>query len=176
MIRYGIILLLICFCASMVLSITYKFTRSRIEAQAITEEKSALDDIFPEASDFGEEKLAGEAYYVARKDNKVLGYIIKAKAKGYASTINMLVGFDVKGVIKGIKILSQEETPGLGAKINEVRYGEHKPWFLKQFEGRKAQELDLKNIEAVTGATISSKAMLDGVKKAVSEFISALKQ
>ncbi|MBM3252260.1 MAG: RnfABCDGE type electron transport complex subunit G [Candidatus Omnitrophica bacterium] len=174
--RYGLILLLICFCASLVLSVTYKFTHSRIEAQAITEEKAALDGVYPEAADFGEEKLGDETYYVAKKDNKLMGYIIRAKTKGYASTINMLVGFDPKGIIKGIKILTQEETPGLGAKINEVRYGEDKPWFLKQFEGKKPQELDLKNIQAITGATISSTAVLEGVKKAVSEFLSTVKQ
>lgn len=175
MIRYGLILLLICFCASLVLSVTYKFTRNRIEAQAITEEKGALDDVFPGASDFSEEKMQEETYYIARKDNKVLGYIIRAKNKGYASTINMLVGCDPKGVIQGIKILSQEETPGLGAKINEIRYGEDKPWFLQQFEGKKSQELDLKNIQAITGATISSSAVLEGVKKSVNEFLLKIK-
>jgi len=176
MIRYGLILLLICFCAALVLSVTYKFTHARIEAQAITEEKSALDDVFLEATDFGEEKLGDETYYVAKKENKTIGYIIRAKQRGYASTITMLVGFDLGGQIVGVKILSQEETPGLGAKINEVRYGENKPWFLKQFEGKIAQELDLKNIQAITGATISSTAVLEGVKKAVSEFLSTVKQ
>jgi electron transport complex protein RnfG len=158
-----------------VLSVTYKFTHSRIEAQAITEEKAALDGVYPEASDFGEEKIGDETYYVAKKDNKLIGYIIRAKNRGYASTITMLVSFDPKGEIKGIKILTQEETPGLGAKINEVRYGEKKPWFLQQFEGKRAQELDLKNIQAITGATISSKAVLDGVKKSVTDFLTQIK-
>lgn len=175
MIRYGLILLAICFCASLVLSVTYKFTHNRIEAQAINEEKAALDGVYPQASDFGEEKLGEETYYVAKKDNKVIGYIIRAKTKGYSSTITMLVGFDLGGEIKGIKILSQEETPGLGAKINEVRFGEDKPWFLQQFEGKKAQDLDLKNIQAITGATISSSAVIDGARDSVKDFLSKIK-
>ncbi|HOX54794.1 MAG: RnfABCDGE type electron transport complex subunit G [Candidatus Omnitrophica bacterium] len=175
MIRYGLILLLICFCAALVLSVTYKFTHTRIEAQAITEEKAALDVVYPQASDFSEEKLGDETYYAAKKDNKLIGYIIRAKTRGYSSTINMLVGFDPKGEIKGIKILSQEETPGLGAKINEVRFGDSKPWFLNQFEGKKAQELDLKSIQAITGATISSSAVIDGVRDSAKDFISKIK-
>ncbi len=176
MIRYGLILLIICLCASLVLSVTYKFTHSRIEAQMVTEEKGALDEVFPEATNFEDKAINSETYYLAKKGRKELGYIIKVETKGYSGLISMMVGFDTKGEIKGIKILSQEETPGLGSKINEVRSGEKKPWFLKQFEGKSAQDLDLKNIQAITGATISSKAVLDGVKNSVSEFFLKIKK
>lgn len=171
MFRYGMILFVICFCASLVLSVTYKFTHSRIEAQQITEEKSALDEVFPEADKFEDKTIDDEAYYVAKRSNQNLGYVIHVKTKGYAGIISMLVGFDFKGEIKGIKILSQEETPGLGSKIDEVKFGEKKPWFLQQFEGRLAGELDLRDIQAITGATISSKAVLEGVKKSVTDFL-----
>lgn len=171
MIRYGMILLVICLCASLVLSVTYKFTHSRIEAQQNTEEKDALDEVFPEANKFEDRAIDNKAYYVARKYNDELGYIIKAEAKGYSGLISMLVGFDFKGEIKGIKILSHQETPGLGAKIDEILRGESKPWFLKQFKGKIAQDLVLKDIQAITGATISSKAVLDGLKKAVTDFL-----
>lgn len=174
MIRYGLILLVICFCASLVLSVTYKFTHSRIEAQDASEEKNALYEIYPEASEFVPEKIQEKTYYVAKKDNKVLGYIIKADSQGYSSVITMLVGFDPKGEIKGIEILSQTETPGLGAKISEVLSGESKPWFLTQFKGKQVKDLDLKNIQAITGATISSRAVLDGVKKSVSDFLTQI--
>ncbi|MBM3248857.1 MAG: RnfABCDGE type electron transport complex subunit G [Candidatus Omnitrophica bacterium] len=175
MIRYGLILLLICFCASLVLSVTYKFTHNRIEAQGASEEQNALHKIYPEASDFDTEKLQEKTYYMAKQDNKLLGYIIKAETQGYSSVITMLVGFNPKGEIKGIEILFQAETPGLGAKISEVISGENKPWFLAQFQGKQAKDLDLKNIQAITGATISSRAVLDGVKKSVSDFLTQIK-
>lgn len=175
MFRYGMILFIICFCASLVLSVTYKFTHSRIEAQQIIEEKNALGEVFPEADKFEDKTMDDETYYVAKRDNRDLGYVSHIKAKGYAGIISMLVGFDFKGEIKGIKILSQEETPGLGAKINEVRFGEKKPWFLQQFEGRLAGGLDLRDIQAITGATISSKAVLEGVKKSVADFLDRAK-
>jgi electron transport complex protein RnfG len=177
MIKYGLILLTICLCASLVLSVTYKFTHSRIEAQVISEEKNALDEIFPEASEFQDKVIENTNYYLVRKNNRDLGYIIKVETKGYSGLISMLVGFDFNGEIKGIKILSQQETPGLGAKINEIRSGESKPWFLKQFENKNAKDLELgKDIQAITAATISSKAVLSGVKKNVEEFLTKVRR
>lgn len=176
LIRYGIILLIICFFASLVLSVTYKFTHAKIEIQLVSEEKGSLDEVFLEATDFEEKTLDAAKYYLAKKGNKELGYIIKVETKGYSGPISMLVGFDFKGEIKGIKILSHTETPGLGAKINEVRSGESQPWFLKQFEEKKSDDLELaKNIQAVTAATISSRAVLEGVKKSVLDFLNAIK-
>ncbi|MDD5356032.1 MAG: RnfABCDGE type electron transport complex subunit G [Candidatus Omnitrophica bacterium] len=176
MIRYGFILLLICLCASLVLGVTYQFTHSRIEAQLVSEEKDALGEIFSEATGFEQKTLGEKDYYSAKKDDKALGYIIKVDAKGYGGIISMLVGFDFNGEIKGIEILSQSETPGLGAKINEIRYGENKPWFLKQFEGKDAKELELgRDVQAITAATISSRAVLEGVKKEVTDFLSRVK-
>ncbi len=176
MIRYGMILLIICLCASLVLSVTYKFTHSRIEAQTAFEEKDALDEVFPGATDFEDKVLEGKTYYLAKKDSKTLGYIIRTETKGYSGTITMLVGFDFIGEIKGIEILSQQETPGLGAKIVEIRQGDQKPWFLRQFEGKSAPDLDLKDIQAITAATISSKAVLEGVKKSVTDFLLKVKK
>ncbi|MDP2940393.1 MAG: RnfABCDGE type electron transport complex subunit G [Candidatus Omnitrophota bacterium] len=175
MFRYGIILLIICFCASLVLSVTYKFTQSRIEAQQVNEERNALDEVFPDATNFEDKQLEGKTYYLAKKGKKELGFIIKAETKGYSGLITMLVGFDFKAEIKGIKILSHQETPGLGSKIVEIRQGDKEPWFLKQFQGKRAQDLDLKDIQAITGATISSKAVLEGVKKSVTDFLTQIK-
>lgn len=174
MIRYGLILLSICLAASLVLSVTYKITQSRIEAQMIREERNSLAGVFPQATEFEDKTLDAENYYVAKKDGNKIGYVIKAMTKGYGGPITMLVGFDASGEIKGIKILSHTETPGLGAKINELRYGEDAPWFLKQFRGKRAQDVELKDIQAITAATISSKAIVDGVKKSVTDFLARI--
>ena len=69
-------------------------------------------------------------------------------------------------VITGIKVASQQETPGLGTRIEELRRGEKEPWFQSQFRGKGA-EAAIKlvrgggpdGIEAITGATISSRAV-----------------
>ncbi|MDP3142780.1 MAG: RnfABCDGE type electron transport complex subunit G [Candidatus Omnitrophota bacterium] len=175
MIRYGIILLVICLCASLVLSLTYKITHAKIEAQEVETEKDLLDDVFPQAATFEDKMLDGKRYYIAEKDGQELGYIIKVEAGGYSSTIVMLAGFDKTGKIEGVEVLSQQETPGLGAKIAEVKAGEKKPWFLKQFAGKRIEEVDLKNIHAITAATITSKAATDAVRTSVEEFLAKIK-
>lgn len=175
MIRYGIILLVICLCASLVLSFTYKMTQSRIEAQMTADEKEALKDVFPTATSFEDKTLDGKTYYIAKKDGQELGYVIKAEAKGYSSTIVMLIGVDKTGRIEGVEVLSQQETPGLGAKIAEIKAGEKDPWFLRQFAGKKIEEVDLKNIQAITAATITSQAVTEAVRKSVEEFLVKIK-
>jgi electron transport complex protein RnfG len=175
MLRYGIILLSICLAASLVLSFTYKITQAHIEAQLTADEKKALGEVFPQATSFEDKTFDGKSYYLATKDSQDLGYVTKVEAKGYSSTISMLVGFDQRGAIQGVEVLSQQETPGLGAKIAEIKSGEKKPWFLTQFKGKNSAELDLKNIQAITAATITSKAVVEAVKNSVEEFLLKVK-
>ena len=104
----------------------------------------------------------------------ILGYIFKAYGVGYSSTIETMVGIDTTGIIKSIIILSQVETPGLGTKIMEVKYGEPEPWFQVQFKNRTIAEMDVDKdggpIESITGATISSRAITKSIREAFSEF------
>ena len=87
----------------------------------------------------------------------------------------MIAGVDSNGTIQGVAILEHSETPGLGARINEIRPGESEPWFLKQFKGKNARAIAIKkDIDAITGATISSKAVVDAINKTVSSFMSSL--
>ena len=125
-------------------------------------------------------------YDTAFLDGETLGYSFKAYGKGYSSTIETIVGVDLTGTICGIKITFQQETPGLGAKVmevasentlwdvvggNAVDEADVKPWFQVQFEGRTAEELVVvKNptedgILAITGATISSDAVTNSIRR-----------
>ena len=78
-----------------------------------------------------------------------------------------MVGVDTTGAIVGVQVLSQQETPGLGARIEEVKYGEKDPWFQRQFVGKSAASVavdkDGGEIQSVTGATISSRALSKSV-------------
>ena len=77
-----------------------------------------------------------------------------------------MVGIDKNNKITGIEVISQQETPGLGAKIKESS-------FLQQFIGKTLEELKIKKdggkIDAVTGATISSRAVTNGVRQAIEQ-------
>lgn len=168
MIRFGIILMLVCLVASSILAITYKITYPKILSQKDIEEKGALKTVFSDADEFKKT----EDYYTAYKNNLVYGYILKIYARGYSSSpIEMLVGFDTKGTIEGLVVLAQSETPGLGAKITEIKFGEKDAWFLRQFKGRLAEDLSLDKIEAITGATISSRAVTETIKTEIRKFL-----
>ncbi|MBI5664622.1 MAG: FMN-binding protein [Nitrospirae bacterium] len=100
-------------------------------------------------------------------DPQDIGYIVEGYGKGYSSFIHILASVDKDFVVKKISILGHGETPGLGDEIQ-------KDYFLNQFEGRTVDTLVVikgetpDKIQAITGATISSRAVTeDGVKNGV---------
>ncbi len=96
-----------------------------------------------------------------------IGYIVEGFGKGYSSYIHLLASVNMDFVVQKVSILHHAETPGLGDEIG-------KEYFISQFKGRTAENLVVvkeetsDKIQAITGATISSRAVTeDGVRKAV---------
>jgi len=168
MIRYGFILSLICAVAAGLLAGMNSLTKTRIIAQAQAEEELSLKEVMPEAAHFEAVKKGDEIiYYKAHdKNGNLIGVAFKASGKGYSSTLETMVGMRVGGAITAIKILSQNETPGLGARVSE-------PSFAGQFSNKNIQGLS--EVQAITGATISSKAVIDSVKKKAEEIQALIK-
>jgi len=166
--RYGIILGVICLVASGLLAGVNSFTKARIIAQAQQEEEASLKEVVPEAAHFEAVRSGNDIiYYRAHDKNaKLVGIAFKASGKGYSSEIETMVGMAADGRIIAIKILSQNETPGLGAQVIE-------PSFTRQFANKNIQHLN--EVQAITGATISSKAVLDAVKKKAQEIQALIK-
>ena len=139
-------------------------------------EKAALAQVLPEfdateASEHTADELPIVAYK-ATKDGKVVGYAIKTATKnGFSGMVKMMVGFDTKGTILNVNVLEQNETPGLGAKMAE----EGNP-LLASVQGKEANKINLKvkkdggDIDALTAATISSRAYADAVARAFEVF------
>ena len=177
LVKFGLILGAICLAATLVLAVTYEVTKPKIEEQLKTEEQNALKSIMPLADSFGEKTLDGIEYFEALKGKTVVGYCVRVAGSGYSGYIRMIAGVDLNGTIQGVAVLEHSETPGLGAKINEIRPGESEPWFLKQFKGKYARAIAIeKDIDAITGATISSKAVTDAIRKTVDDLLSKLKK
>lgn len=175
--RFGIFLGATCLIATLVLAMTYEVTKPKIDEQFALEEKEALEAILPEADSFKEKSVDGIEYFEASKDGVLKGYCLRVTGNGYGGFIRMLVGVNLQGVIEGVEVLEQNETPGLGSNINQIKPGEKEPWFLRQFKGKQAADVEVKkNIDAVTGATISSKAVTDAVRKTVTEFFNKVKK
>jgi len=177
LIKFGLILGVICLAATLVLAVTYEVTKPKIEEQLKVEERAALKSIMPSADSFKEKSLDGIEYFDALRGDAVIGYCVRVVASGYNGYIRMIAGVDSNGTIQGVAVLEHSETPGLGAKINEIRPGESEPWFLKQFKGKNADTIAIKkNIDAITGATISSKAVTDAIRKTVDDLLNNLKK
>lgn len=117
--------------------------------------------------------------YEALKDGKRTGWVVKSSGIGYADTIELLVGLNATAdTISGLYVLSQKETPGLGNKIIETDWR-------KQFIGKPAAEALVVTktgaakpieIDSVTGATISSDAVVDIVNSALGNLSPVLKE
>jgi electron transport complex protein RnfG len=168
MARYGLTLALICVVASASLAVVNSITKARIIAQARAEEENSLKGVLPEAENFQPVKSGEDIiYYKAfTKDGKFIGIAFKASGKGYSSTIETMVGMNKDGIITAIKVLNQNETPGLGARVVE-------PSFTERFNQKNIQNLD--EVQAITGATISSTAVIDSVKKKAQELKELIK-
>ena len=139
-------------------------------------EKAALAQVLPEfdATEMSEhtaDELTIVAYK-ATKGGEVVGYAIKTATKnGFSGMIKMMVGFDTKGTILNVNVLEQNETPGLGAKMTD----EGNP-LLASVQGKEAKSVNLKvkkdggDVDALTAATISSRAYADAVARAFEVF------
>lgn len=174
--RFGIVLGTICLAATLVLAFTYEMTKPKIEEAMRAEEREALRTIMPEADSFDPKSLDGFEYFDAVKSSSVIGYCLKVTGSGYGGYMRMIVGVDKSGIIKGVRVLEHQETPGLGSKVTEVHPGESEPYFLRQFKGRRAGGLVVKrDIDIITGATISSKAVTDAINDSVSSFLTKMK-
>jgi len=168
MVRYGLILSLICALASASLAVVNSITKVRIIAQAEAEEEASLKEVLPEATHFEPVKSGNDIiYYKAHnKDGKFIGVAFKALAKGYSSIIETMAGLALDGNITAIKILNHNETPGLGARIADSS-------FTGQFANKNIRGLN--EVQAITGATISSKAVIDSVSKKAQEIKELIK-
>jgi len=172
-VKLGGLLMLITAIAATALAGIYNVTKPRIEAQKALQMDRALTVALPgipREAIFSVEKDEQVLYYVGYKTPEktdLVGYAFVAYGPGYSSVIETMVGVDSLGSILGMKVLSQVETPGLGTKVEEIKYGEDDPWFTRQFITKSASAVkvdkDGGDIQSVTGATISSRALTKSV-------------
>lgn len=167
---YPIIFLTLIVLISVVLLVVMnKITKPVIESQQESEIRNLLKEMFPEMDDF---EYRDEVYFIYQND-KNIGYAFLAIGKGYGGEISILVGVDSDFNVKQVIILSHTETPGLGARITEES-------FTSQFKGLSVGDIALKKeggkIDAITGATISSRAVVEAIRNTMKEKVSHIKK
>lgn len=163
-----IALLIICLVSTTLLAVTNNITKDKIASNAIETEKSSRMLVLPQGNSFSEVTAFSDeiTYCVAfSADNEKVGYVFTSLAKGYGGTISVMIGYDINGVITGVEILSHDETPGLGANST-------KPEFKSRFIGKSGaltvnkNSNEGQNVQAITAATITSKAVTSAVNGA----------
>jgi electron transport complex protein RnfG len=103
--------------------------------------------------------------FPAKEGGNIIAFAYDSSASGYNGPIGVMVGLDMEGKITGIAIMTHAETPGLGARVVE-------PEFTKQFKGMTlTDDLNVSaaggKIDGVSGATYSTKGVVDAVRKAL---------
>ena len=161
--RFGFTLFIICVAAASLLSLVYAVTEPKITQQREKKEQSAIKQVLPEAEEI-KEKVEKEFTYYQAKDarGEHIGYIFITQEKGYSSDIKIAVSMDTKGEIISVEILEQKETPGIGSRITEGP-------FLNKFKNKNA--LSLSDADTISGATISSSAVIKAIKEAADKIL-----
>lgn len=167
-----ICLTLICVVCSALLAGVYALTKAPIEKANADKLTGAISEVLPPFETLSAEKTAGLSgktyfyYEVADSAGTVLGYAVKAAVGGFGGPVNLMVGVLADGTVYNTKVLSHSETPGLGAKCTE-------PAFADQFKNLDPSVTKLSvtkdggDIDAITAATITSRAYVETVALAV---------
>lgn len=173
-----VVLTVITIISGAVLAVLDSFTKPRIEAYQNSLKNEAVAQVLPENVKIETIEKDDMTIYKATKKKETVAYAFQVSGGGYQSDLVMMVGVNADfSEILGLKIISQMETPGLGTKIEEDKTNKENPaWFTKQFVGVKTSPTieyvkgkATKNnqIEAITGATISSSAVVDILNKGI---------
>lgn len=161
--------------ASTALGFVYEWTKEPIAKAKLEKQKRAINSVLDEHNNdplaekyrvFSEALNDSLETYPAYQSEDFKGNAVKTYSpKGYGGQVWLMVGFNPDKTVRSISVLEHKETPGLGSKMTE-------PKFLEQFIGKNPQEFKLKvkkdggDIDALTGATITSRAFGDAVSNA----------
>ncbi|MEM7816710.1 MAG: RnfABCDGE type electron transport complex subunit G [Candidatus Aenigmatarchaeota archaeon] len=170
--RIILVLVFVSIICSTILALGYQISYSRIKKNKEIDLENSMKKVLP--SLFFKEEVKGykDLYYAFDKDKKLLGYIFISEGQGYQDKI-ILIGALTKDLtsLLGIEIVESKETPGLGAKINDLD-------FKKQFnnlkidkpiECLKTKKLANYQVNAISGATVSSESVVKIINNKIRE-------
>jgi len=171
-----LVLTIVVFASVITLVLTDDVTRNNIDEQKNIEIQNSLSEQFPDMTSYVYDKdIAVYTIYSGDDSNpeNIIGYSFESSGSGYGGTIDILVSLKDLETINGISIINHMETPGLGARIVE-------PSFTDQFKDVLIQDVKLRKddgqIDAISGATISSLAVVNAVQQTALEKVALLKE
>lgn len=155
-------------------AINWEKTVAAMKAVVADPDATTFSDALENTAEMEAACLAGGAtlqnVYEVQVDGAAAGYAIKVSASGSQGAIEMMVGVDGEGVVTGVSIVKNAETAGIGSKVMENEPTAAGVGVLSQFEGKSPADGELtvgQGIDAITGATVSSKGVTAGVNAAL---------
>ena len=150
-------------------AINWENTVAAMKAVVADPDATTFSDALENTEAMSAAALAGggtlDSVYEVQVGGASAGYAIKVVASGSQGNIEMMVGVDSENVVTGVSIVDNSETAGIGSKVMENQNG-----VLDQFIGKSAADGTLAvgaNVDAITGATVSSKGVTAGVNAAL---------
>ena len=187
------ILLVITLVAGLLLGLVYQITKEPIAIQKEMAKQEACKEVFADAAEFEEMEFVApnatawmEAGYaqesidevMAAKDDSgnILGYVVTVTTKeGYGGDIRFTIGIRQDGFVNGISILDIAETAGLGMRAEEVLKPQFANKNVELFEYTKSGAASENQVDAISGATITTNAVVNGVNAGIYYFQTQLK-
>lgn len=170
MMRLIVVLFLITAVTALLLGLVNYITADRIAEIKLEKTNAALSEVMPGGYEFEElqddnvDKIAGVSkVYAANSGANTYGYVVESIVSGSQGNIDMVVGVDMSGTVTGVAIIDMSETSGLGTKANEADW---RAQFVGVSDEQKVNK-DGGSIDALTGATITSRAVTNGVNIAL---------
>ena len=161
--------------ASVSLGFVYQWTKEPIAQAQLNKQLKAIEYVMPgyDNNPVAEKYFVNTPdgkdsleFYPAKSKGELIGVAVRTKSsKGYSGDVWLMVGFSMKGDIQNVFVIDHKETPGLGSKMSS-------PNFVKQFLDKNPDEMKLKvrkdggDIDAISGATISSRAFGEAIQRA----------
>lgn len=160
--RFSIVLFLICLVSAALLALIFDIAEPRIIQQRRLEEKRAIEEVLPQVPQTIEKIQEDDLLFYKAKDTEgnLIAYVFIAQTYGYSSQIRAVVSLEPEGNIIAVRILEHAETPGIGSRILEDE-------FLNQFKNKDVNE----QFDTITGATISSTAVIDSIREKALEVL-----
>lgn len=157
-----------------------------IAKQQAEKTQKALQAVLPETQQGALEEVRSDDgkvnYYIGFSDKEKkhrIGYAFEALKSGYSGDVISIVGVDTLGVIKGVVITRQTETPGLGAKCVTNEPFDGKKYTLQQYIGKQSNNLkvdkDGGEIISITGATITTRTLTGSIKDKLQQVLNKIK-
>lgn len=174
-------LFIICLIVTAALSFTYVGTKDVIAERAALEEENARREVLAGADKFEEIDVSGvitpanpelgmiKKAFTGINGDTAVGYVFTIDSAGYGGNIRIIAGVDKDSRVTGVKVGDNTETPGLGAKASEEP-------FISQFANLtiteplrivKGNSAKPEEIDAISGATVTSKAVVKAVQAAI---------